>query len=478
MRLGHTLKTALSGVVTIGLLSTVSEAGYYGRVIDKNNAPVQGVAVSLDVQKLTATTDALGKFTLGTVVSVEKDFNACSQRPVFAIVGSKLHFNMSPMPSQVVFRLYSMAGRLFGICTVEKGVQNESTADVTKMFSSTGDGCFVLQASFDNRSETVFCNRINGSLFTIEGDNGISIRSGASVARKKAAIKDTLNISKTAFLPNRFTIADTTASNLGDLKIYPAATGTLSNYYGFNRYDFKINQRNCIIVLPKTKPAPGNPWLWRTYFFDHKPYIDSILCTRGYYMGYIDMPNMYGCPNAVKDMDTLYNFLTTNFGLSKKPHLIGISRGGLYIYNWGRANTSRLSCVYGDGACYDIIAWPCACYPQGGTPSASDWTMCKNVYGFANDNIAKAYTGNPYQNMKPFADAKTPLINVYGTADPAAIPSLNVLRAQDSLKKYNWQSTLIAKPGIGHVHGVQASDGALPGQADTLLNFMLKNTSF
>jgi hypothetical protein len=37
---------------------------------------------------------------------------------------------------------------------------------------------------------------------------------------------------------------------------------------------------------------------------------------------------------------------------------------------------------------------------------------------------------------------------------------------------------LIAKPGIGHVHGVTAGDGSLPGQSDTLVNFLLENTFF
>jgi hypothetical protein len=350
-----------------------------------------------------------------------------------------------------------------------------SPIDLTEAIPSSGDGCYVLQVNFGNDRETVFFNRVNGVPYETGTGNGLSAGKGSLALRKAAAISDTLNLSKTLFLNNRIAIADT-PSNLGDLKLYPTVTGTLSKFYGFNRYDFQANQKNCIIVTPK-KPAPGNPWIWRAYFFDHKPYMDSILCSKGYYMGYVDLPNLYGCPSAIASMDSFYSYTTTTYGFSKKPLLYGISRGGLYIYNWGRSNISKISCMCGDGACFDIVSWPCGCYATG-SPSPGDWATCKTVYGFANDNIAKAYTGNPYQNMRPFADAKIPLINVYGTADPAAVPNQNVLRANDSLKKYNWQTVLIAKPGVGHVHGVTAADGALPGQADTLLNFFLKNTSF
>jgi hypothetical protein len=375
-----------------------------------------------------------------------------------------------------VVRFFSALGRQLAVFNVRREKPGGSPIDLTDAIPSSRDGCYVLQVCFDNKRETVFLNRVNGLFLAATGNNAASAQSGASGAPKKAAVKDTLNLSKTAFLTNRILIADTAASNLGDLKLYPTVTGTLSSFYGFNRYDFQANQKNCIIVTPK-KPAPGNPWIWRAYFFDHKPYMDSILCSKGYYMGYVDLPNLYGCPTAVNSMNDFYSYITTTYGFSKKPLLYGISRGGLYIYNWGRSNISKISCLCGDGACFDIVSWPCGCYATG-SPSPGDWATCKTVYGFANDNIAKAYTGNPYQNMRPFADAKIPLINVYGTADPAAVPNQNVLRANDSLKKYNWQTVLIAKPGVGHVHGVTAADGALPGQADTLLNFFLKNTSF
>jgi sialidase-1 len=118
--------------------------------------------------------------------------------------------------------------------------------------------------------------------------------------------------------------------------------------------------------------------------------------------------------------------------------MFGISRGGLFMYNWARANISKISTLYGDGAVMDFVSWPCGCYGTG-VGSAADWSSLKSDYGFASDSVAKAYTGNPYQNMQSFAAAKIPIIHVYGEIDPAVLPAENALRANDSLKAHGWQ---------------------------------------
>jgi hypothetical protein len=474
MRFANMMKPLF--LLAIGICLSAHAAGYYyGRVIDINNNPVQGVAVSLDLQKLTATTNAQGQFALGTV-GAENMVDARYARQSITLAGSKLVFNNFATSASLGINLFSMQGCLLKHIAVDRMSQYASV-DLSAALSLFGDGCYYLQVRGMGENKTLLINRV-GRVMHKSGNSGEFLTQQETAALHKLAnIVDTLGLMKSTFLTNRMNITDSTVSNLGDLKLYPMVTGTASKYYGFDRYDFQLNGKSCIIVLPK-KPATGNPWIWRPIFFDHKAYMDSILCSRGYYMGYIDMPDLYGCPTAVATMTSFYVYLTTTYGFSKKPILHGVSRGGLYIYNWARSNLTKVSCLSGDVACMDIISWPCACYPVQGTPSPDDWIKCKNVYGFSNDSIAKAYIGNPYQNMRVFADAKTPLIHVYATADPAAVPSQNVLRANDSLKKWGGSMTILAKPGVGHVAGVTLGDGALPGQADTFLNFLLKNTSF
>lgn len=291
---------------------------------------------------------------------------------------------------------------------------------------------------------------------------------------KQAAAADTLALSKSAYLTRRLAIANPD-SGLGDIILHPALPGAAVKYLGYDQFNFTVAGKAALVVAPK-KPRSGNPWIWRTYFWNHKPLFDSILCAQGYYLAFIDAPNLFGAPAAVAIMDSFYVRLTGRYGLSRKPTLFGISRGAYYMYNWGRANTDKISALYGDGAGMDYVSWPCGCYGTG-TGSAGDWTLLKSVFGFTDDAAAKAYRGNPYQNMKPFALAKTPIIHVYGETDNVAPPNENVLKANDSLKAYGWKMTLLAKPKTGHTHGVTAGDGGLPGQLDSLVAFVLRNTA-
>ena len=45
-------------------------------------------------------------------------------------------------------------------------------------------------------------------------------------------------------------------------------------------------QLRCVVVAPK-EAAPGNPWSWRGYYFDHEPQAEIELLRRGFHVGFI-----------------------------------------------------------------------------------------------------------------------------------------------------------------------------------------------
>jgi len=45
-------------------------------------------------------------------------------------------------------------------------------------------------------------------------------------------------------------------------------------------------------------------------------------------------------------------------GFAEKPALIGLSRGGLYCYNWAIENPDKVACIYGDAPVCDMKSWP------------------------------------------------------------------------------------------------------------------------
>jgi pimeloyl-ACP methyl ester carboxylesterase len=147
--------------------------------------------------------------------------------------------------------------------------------------------------------------------------------------------------------------------------------GEKTLWHGFDRYDFLMDettlvikpikaaedegcetsdkmdsfhpvagQRRCLVVVPKVA-APGNPWIWKGYYFGHQSQAEVELLKRGYHICYV-------FSNPDKTWDAWYTFVTEKHGLSRKPAFIGMSRGGSNSFAWGTANPDKVSCIYGD----------------------------------------------------------------------------------------------------------------------------------
>ena len=117
--------------------------------------------------------------------------------------------------------------------------------------------------------------------------------------------------------------------------------GKHSVWFGFDRYDFEVGGKAVLVVTPKLT-APGRPWVWHGEFFGHKPNPDIALLGRGFHVVYMSVPDMLGSPKAVAYWNTFYKELTEKYGLAPKAALVGLSRGGLYCYNWAAANPEKV----------------------------------------------------------------------------------------------------------------------------------------
>ena len=203
-----------------------------------------------------------------------------------------------------------------------------------------------------------------------------------------------------------------------------------SNWKGFKRLDFKFSERDARLIIPST-PLPNNPWIWRARFPDWHTEADSILISEGYHLAYINTDNKYGSPAAVKIWDSFYAFLTKEYELSKKVALIGVSRGGLFVYNWAKSNPDKVACIYAEAPVCDIKSWPWGFGKSEG--SAEDWARLKKEYGFVNDNEARQYADNPLDNLEALAALKVPVMHMIGLQDKIVPPDENTFQL---VKKY------------------------------------------
>ncbi len=236
----------------------------------------------------------------------------------------------------------------------------------------------------------------------------------------------------------------------------PPFPGQRTRWEGFDRYDFEFAGKPAIVVVPR-EPRPGRPWTWRGEFFGAFANADIGLVARGFHLAYLGVPDLFGSPAAVAAWTAFHEVLTTEYKLARKVALIGLSRGGLYCYNWAAANPDKAACVYADAAVCDFKSWP------GGTVkglgrgdgSAAEWEKLLKAYGFQSDAEAVAYRGNPVDNLRPLAEARIPLLHVYGDADTVVPADENTGLVAKRYRELGGSITLIPKPGVGHhPHGL------------------------
>jgi len=187
-----------------------------------------------------------------------------------------------------------------------------------------------------------------------------------------------------------------------------------SKWHGFVRNDLSFDGRNVSVIVPN-KPLSGNPWIWKAQFLDWHTDTDSILIAQGFHLVFINADNQYGSPKAMVIWNKFYNFITQKYNLQKKVALEGVSRGGLYVYNWAKQNPEKVSCIYAEAPVCDFKSWP-AGFGKG-MGSKSDWELLKREYGFANDDEAQRYLNNPIDGLETLARAKVPVLHTIGLKD-------------------------------------------------------------
>jgi pimeloyl-ACP methyl ester carboxylesterase len=216
--------------------------------------------------------------------------------------------------------------------------------------------------------------------------------------------------------------------------VQAAFAGQQAQWHGFTIYTHQGRK----VVLPK-KAAPGKPWVLRARFWGHEPQLDIAMLNKGYHLVYCNISGLFGNPEAVARWDAFYTELTEKHGFSNKVVLEGFSRGGLIVYNWARANTDKVAAIYGDAAVMDMKSWP-------GVLHAG----MRRAYNFETEEEARAFEGNPVDNLEPLAKAGVPIIHVVGDADETVPVSENTEIAQKRYRDMGGVFEVIHKPGCHH----------------------------
>jgi hypothetical protein len=229
---------------------------------------------------------------------------------------------------------------------------------------------------------------------------------------------------------------------------------TIDSWHGFPRHRFTLEGCSAWVVEPK-RPLQGNPWSWCMEFPDAftERCAAPALLEKGFHHAHIAVGNSFGCPAALDHFDAFHASLVSR-GLAQKAVLIGISRGGLYAYRWAARDPGKVAVIYGDAPVCDFRSWPGG--KGKGKGSAGDWAELKRLYGFASEEEALAFPGNPVDVLESLARARIALVHVVGDADDVVPVGENTAVVEARYRALGGEIQVIHKPGIGHhPHGLE-----------------------
>lgn len=217
------------------------------------------------------------------------------------------------------------------------------------------------------------------------------------------------------------------------------------SFYGYESASLKVRGREAKVVRPK-QVAKGLPWLWRARFWGHEPQVDIALLERGYHLVYCDVSELFGNEEAIAIWNDFYKLLT-KAGLNKKSLMEGMSRGGIYCYNWLLAYPDRVTAVYTDAPVLALKSWPGGL--GTGPGSKGDWELFKTAYRLS-ESEARSFNRSPLDRAEEVAALKIPLLHVVGDADEVVPIDENTMPFAQRIWNARGSLEVIHKPGVGH----------------------------
>lgn len=213
-----------------------------------------------------------------------------------------------------------------------------------------------------------------------------------------------------------------------------------TKWNGYDQYHFRIAEKAAYIVKPK-KTLEGNPWIWRARFPGYHAEMDVMLVARGYHVAYVDVAGMFGSPKAISIGEKFYDYLIVKHKLSKTPALEGVSRGGLFVYNWAAKHPKTVACIYCDTPVLDFKSWPGG--KGSGLGSAGTWKQCLAAYDFTEEQAMK-FDKNPIDHAKIIAEAKIPLLHIISENDLVVPPEENTYVLKSRLEELGHKLEVIS----------------------------------
>ena len=188
---------------------------------------------------------------------------------------------------------------------------------------------------------------------------------------------------------------------------------------------FEIEGRPAFVFTPKAlKEQDSKPWVLYCitvpgYPDVHEKWLHEQLLSAGVAVAGVDVGESFGSLAGANLMDSLYAILVEKRNFSKKPAVLGRSRGGLQAMSWIAMGPQRAAGLAGIYPNYDLRAYP-------GIDKAAE------AYGLSATELAIQEPNlNPIHKASVLAAAKLPVFMLHGDSDTVVPIEPNSRRVKD-----------------------------------------------
>lgn len=192
--------------------------------------------------------------------------------------------------------------------------------------------------------------------------------------------------------------------------------------------------------------AAGKPWIWyapnvggKFIILQHQFYTDAFL-RAGIAIASYDLGEVRGAPGSTAQFTHFYNAMVAR-GYSRKPILLGQSRGGLMTLAWACANPDKVKAWAGIYPVCNLESYPLRMSKK---ETLADFGMEESQLR------AQLHEFNPVSLLDGLAKQKVPMFSVHGDKDGTVPLEENTLLLQQRYQAAGGTCEVKIIPDRGH----------------------------
>ena len=198
-------------------------------------------------------------------------------------------------------------------------------------------------------------------------------------------------------------------------------------------------------VYAAPKPAPEKPWVWYAptlrgvSVLQGRVAFESFLHA-GISVAGFDLGEVRGSPASTAKFTRFYDTMVQR-GWSRKPILLGQSRGGLMMLAWGTRNPDKVRAFVGIYPVCNLASWPLT---RSKDATLADFAMTEV------DLRAKLSQFNPVDNLQGLLTNQVPMFVVHGDSDVVVPYDDNTRMLKERYEAGGGRITVKLIAGEGH----------------------------